>query len=102
MSREDSLLMMELLAGEYQGDGPLRKYYPLEELVQDHALQMQAEIEKAKYELYILLGYEDPDIMTKIFNDKEDEFPKIRDALAAWGRMTCPLRMIKKAKGRNI
>ena len=52
--------------------------------------------------MYILLGYEDPDIMTKIFKDKEDEFPKIRDALAAWGRMTCPLRMIKKAKGRNI
>lgn len=99
MSREDSTDAMELLAKEYQGEGPLRKYYPLEELVQEHELRMQSEIEKVEAELYELLGNEDPDMITKIFNAQAKEFPKIMTALEAWGRLTRPLRMIKKAKG---
>ena len=99
MSREDSLTVMELLAGEYQGEGPLRKYYPLEELVQEHELLMQSEIEKVEAELYELLGNEDPDMITKIFNAQAKKFPGIMDALEEWGRLTRPLRMIRKAKG---
>ena len=99
MSREDSMDAMELLAGEYQGEGPLRKYYPLEELVQEYELKMQSEIEMVEVELYELLGNEDPDMITKIFNAQAKEFPKIMTALEAWGRLTRPLRMIKKAKG---
>ena len=99
MSGEDSLAAMELLAGEYQGEGPLRKYYPLEELVQEHELKMQSEIVKVEAELYELLGNEDPEMITKIFNAQAKEFPKIMTALEAWGRLTRPLRMIRKAKG---
>ena len=99
MSREDSLTAMEILAREYQGEGPLRKYYPLEELVQEHALQMQPEVEKTEAELYELLGNEDREMMIKIFNAQAKEFPKIISALGEWGSLTCPLRMIRKAKG---
>ena len=95
----DSLDAMELLAREYQGKGPLRKYYPLEELVQEHELKMQSEIDKVEAELYELLGNEDPEMITKIFNAQAKEFPKIMTALEAWGRLTRPLRMIRKAKG---